>query len=421
MTVPKKIAIGYFGKDDDISGVTTWLVALVRKFLSSGWEVHCIVQHFGDHRTQGGLFKALQGEKVEFHWLMGKSYADDSARKTLRYLDKIQPDLFFPQVLVGFHHAAMHCQRLGLPFLFTIHSDDPLYWGLLDELSKQGFRGPVICVSEYLLQKASLLYPDIRFLCIPYGVDTTQGSASYCNAPFRIVYSGRLVVEQKRILTVVSTMIGLCQKYPEVECLLLGEGDCRERIVNMIAEAGFESRIRLKGRLGRNEVSRELKASQALLLLSDYEGLPLAVLEAMAVGVVPIARRIESGIPEIVREGETGYLVGDDPEDVHRAVEEMIANPDKWQSLSKAACELVRSGYSRESSHLKWGELIEEMAREPSAPPLDLKVGEITFYRVNKLLNQYDYRTPPIIKRIYRKIHRTLLHGIYLKVSKSKN
>ena len=404
MTVPKKIAIGYFGKDDDISGVTTWLVALVRKFLSSGWEVHCIVQHFGDHRTQGGLFKALQGEKVEFHWLMGKSYADDSARKTVRYLDKIQPDLFFPQVLVGFHHAAMHCQRLGLPFLFTIHSDDPLYWGLLDELSKQGFRGPVICVSEYLLQKASLLYPDIRFLCIPYGVDTTQGSASYCNASFRIVYSGRLVVEQKRILTVVSTMIGLCRKYPMVECSLLGEGNCRDRIVKMIAEAGLESRIQLKGRLGRDEVSRELNASQALLLLSDYEGLPLAVLEAMAVGVVPIARRIESGIPEIVREGETGYLVDDDPEDVFKAVGEMIANPEAWQSRSKAARELVLSSYSRDSSHLKWEALVEEMALNQGSSSLDLRVREITLEPVNKLLNQYDYRTPPIIKRVYRGI-----------------
>jgi glycosyltransferase involved in cell wall biosynthesis len=405
----RKIAIGYFGADDDISGVTTWLVALIKDFLAKGWEVHCIVQHFGKHRNQGALFKALHGENIQFHWLKGKSYADDSARKTLRYLEHIQPDLFFPQILVGFHHAALHGLKRGLPFLFTMHSDDPLYWGLLDELSRQGFSGPVICVSEHLLQKASLLYPDIRFVCIPYGVDTTQGRASYCNTPFRIVYSGRLVVEQKRILTVVSTMIGLCRKYPVIECSLLGEGNCRNRIVKMIAEAGLESRIHLKGRLGRDEVSRELNASQALLLLSDYEGLPLAVLEAMAVGVVPIARQIESGIPEIVREGETGYLVDDDSEDVFKAVGEMIANPDAWQSRSKASRELVLSSYSRNLSHLKWEALVEEMALNQGSSALDLKVREITLEPVNKLLNQYDYRTPPIIKRVYRRIRQLFL------------
>jgi glycosyltransferase involved in cell wall biosynthesis len=409
MTVPKKIAIGYFGKDDDISGVTTWLVALVRKFLSSGWEVHCIVQHFGDHRTQGGLFKALQGEKVEFHWLKGKSYADDSARKTVRYLDKIQPDLFFPQVLVGFHHAAMHCQRLGLPFLFTIHSDDPLYWGLLDELSKQGFRGPVICVSRHILRKASHLFPSLRCICIPYGVDPILGAASYCNSPFRIVYSGRLAEEQKRILKVVSTMIGICKKFPEVECSILGEGESRDRITQMIIDEGFELRIALKGRLTKDEVARELKNSQALLLLSDYEGLPLAVLEAMAAGVVPIARKIESGIPEIVRTGKTGYLVGDDPDEVNHAVGEMIGNPDRWQYLSRAARELIRDSYSGETSHLQWEKVIEEIARKPDLAPLDLKAKEMTFQPINKLLLQYDYRTPPMIKRVYRRLRRAFI------------
>jgi glycosyltransferase involved in cell wall biosynthesis len=67
--------------------------------------------------------------------------------------------------------------------------------------------------------------------------------------------------------------------------------------------------IRFAGILSNADVTRELQAHDALLLVSDYEGLPITVLEAMAAGCVPVVTALRSGIPELVRNGENGFTV----------------------------------------------------------------------------------------------------------------
>jgi hypothetical protein len=112
------------------------------------------------------------------------------------------------------------------------------------------------------------------------------------------------------------------------------------------------------------EVRKKLAEAHAILLMSDFEGLPVALLEGMACGVVPIARRIPSGIPELVRDNETGILVDDCPQQTAKTICSLAENPEKWSKLSQNARRLFESEYSESVSFAKWKVLIDEWIRQ---------------------------------------------------------
>lgn len=100
-----------------------------------------------------------------------------------------------------------------------------------------------------------------------------------------------------------------------------------------------------------------LQRSQAILLMSDFEGLPVALLEAMAAGVV---RAIDSGIPELVHHEHTGLLVPNDPIAAASALVRLSEDPGLWQHCSEQARALMQSHYSADHCIERWLEVIGE-------------------------------------------------------------
>lgn len=89
--------------------------------------------------------------------------------------------------------------------------------------------------------------------------------------------------------------------------LLVGDGEHRRRVERAVAALGLEASVELVGRLSPGDVRTTLRGARALVVPSTYEGMPLVVLEAMELGVPVIASRV-SGIPEVVVDGETGWI-----------------------------------------------------------------------------------------------------------------
>src|SRR5262249_62145869 len=99
------------------------------------------------------------------------------------------------------------------------------------------------------------------------------------------------------------------------------------------------------GRVDNSNIYDVLGQCHGLVLLSDYEGLPVSMLEAMAAGVVPICLDTRSGIREALEHGANGLIVKDRADDFLSAVK-ALSDPAKWQKLSLAARRTVRRGYS---------------------------------------------------------------------------
>ena len=98
----------------------------------------------------------------------------------------------------------------------------------------------------------------------------------------------------------------ITREFPEARFAIVGEGPCRRAVDSAVRSAGLQSRILLAG--GRSDIPDLLSALDLFVTTSDTEGLPNAVMEAMAAGVPVVATRV-GGTHEVVSDGVTGLLV----------------------------------------------------------------------------------------------------------------
>ena len=156
--------------------------------------------------------------------------------------------------------------------------------------------------------------------------------------PLEVAYIGRLVQSQKRVLDLAPLVRELARRNLPFVLHLIGSGEDAPRLREELARAEVGHHVRWWGWLARTEVGARLRQLDALVLPSDVEGLPLALLEAMGQGVVPVATRIPSGNTELVRDGENGFLaaVGDTNAFANR-LEQLYLDPGLLTRLRRAA------------------------------------------------------------------------------------
>jgi glycosyltransferase involved in cell wall biosynthesis len=122
-----------------------------------------------------------------------------------------------------------------------------------------------------------------------------------------LVCVGRLC-EQKGQLLLVEAAAALVRRGLAFELVLAGDGEMRAAIEALVARHGLGDRVRITGWISSAQVKTELLAARALVLPSFAEGLPVVIMEAMALGR-PVISTFVAGIPELVRDGVDGWLV----------------------------------------------------------------------------------------------------------------
>jgi glycosyltransferase involved in cell wall biosynthesis len=211
---------------------------------------------------------------------------------------------------------------LALPLLIpsiatmsVVHADGPAFYSPLKHYAQ--FIDCAVGVSKSIQDRifAECSVPPSRGRHIPYGVpllsaaDMQERSERTADEPFHLAYLGRLVQGLKRVLDLIPLATELKRRGVRFELNLIGDGEERGALAAGFAAAQVSSEVRFWGWLSPAQVRQRLRELDAVVLLSDSEGLPLALLESMGHGVVPIVTRIKSGLTEVVREGDNGFLV----------------------------------------------------------------------------------------------------------------
>jgi colanic acid/amylovoran biosynthesis glycosyltransferase len=410
-----KIALAHYSGSADISGVTTWLIGFCERLVQEGHEVVIHLHHFGSDPQQGSILPSLQRLGIETHAVRRTGSLEADTRQTLQFLNRVQPDLFLPQCLHSHYLAAAHAGRQGLPWIFTMHSDDPDYWCVAEALTPETHGGSSVCVSQFLAQQLRHRLPATNPQVIPYGITLPTAQASFSDQPFHVVYSGRLVERQKCIQQVVHTLIHACRASSQIEAHLIGDGHDRSSCEQLVHQAGLADRIHFLGRVPPEQVQPLLQRSQAILLMSDFEGLPVALLEAMATGVVPVVRSIESGIPELVQHERTGLMVRNDPAEAAAALLRLSREPELWQHCSTQSRALVEAGYGADLCFERWLGVIQQhpAISRPSSPLSAVNMRQIIPFGDVRFLSQYYSSPSPWSKhhhcRIIGKLKRIVL------------
>lgn len=222
----------------------------------------------------------------------------------------------------------------------------------------------LVCVSRHIRDELLHSSIDGTASVIACGVSIPSHPTIFRKDPFQVVFSGRIWEHQKRASLVIQTLIRACRSSGSIRATLIGDGYARAACEQQVAEAGLGGAISFTGPLPPSEVQARLLEAQAILLMSDFEGLPIALLEAMAAGVVPVVRRIPSGIPELVDHERTGLLVSEDPAEAARALLRLADDPGLWQRCSTAARDLVAQHYSDDGSYRQWRQLLERLDQQ---------------------------------------------------------
>lgn len=123
----------------------------------------------------------------------------------------------------------------------------------------------------------------------------------------RLVCVGRLS-EQKGQLLLLEAARQLVARGVEFELVIIGDGEMRPDIDAFIVRHGLQDRIQLTGWLFNEAVVEQIRAARALVLPSFAEGLPVVLMETMALGR-PVISTFVAGIPELVESGTNGWLV----------------------------------------------------------------------------------------------------------------
>ncbi len=160
-----------------------------------------------------------------------------------------------------------------------------------------------------------------------------------------LVFVGRLQIN-KGIYELANAFITLAQKYPELHLILIGSGPESEKIKCDFSSWSLQKKVHFLGSVPHGEVCRWLNAADLFLLPSYNEGLPNAILEAMACKLPIIATRT-GGIPEAVEEGNTGMLIDLERDNLDRAISCLLKN----ESLAR---QMGENGRKRVEGEFSW-------------------------------------------------------------------
>ena len=181
----------------------------------------------------------------------------------------------------------------------------------------------------------------------------TQEPAGGASRAGRLVCVGRLC-EQKGQLLLVKAAALLAAEGREFELVLVGDGEHRPLIEALIARLGLAAFVRITGWASAEQVRDEILGARALVLPSFAEGLPVVLMEAMALGK-PVLTTYVAGIPELVIDGETGWLFpAGSIDDMLAAMRTCLQTPDE---------ELERMGRAARARALQRHDIDEQAAR----------------------------------------------------------
>jgi glycosyltransferase involved in cell wall biosynthesis len=146
--------------------------------------------------------------------------------------------------------------------------------------------------------------------CMPTGVNVppTLQRPHQCR-PIRLIYAGRIVQIQKRVMDFVPLVTSLLKREVDFTFTIAGQGRDLDDLRRAVAEVPHQGRVHFPGAVAPQAMERLWKKQDVFVQVSDFEGTSNSMLESMAQGVVPVMTRTESGVADIIQQGENGFLV----------------------------------------------------------------------------------------------------------------
>ena len=302
-------------------------------------------------------------------WLEQVSFILVGILKVSRLVKKFQPDVALAFFGIPSGAIAWYVQKkFHIPYMISMRGGDipgfrpydfALYHRLVGPFLRVIWKNAdsLVANSSGLRNLAIKFEPNAHIDLIPNGVelqDYAGGDRDWM--PSRLLSVGRLVYQKGLDLT-ARALAAL--KDLNWQWVIAGDGSYRQEMESLCKEMGISDKVTFTGWQTRDQLKELYFHANLFVFPSRHEGMPNAVLEAMASGLPVVASRI-AGNEELVVDGETGHLVASEsiPE-LTSALRRLIPDDDQRRRMGAAGCIRVQNGYS-------WEKVAREYARQLS-------------------------------------------------------
>ena len=238
-----------------------------------------------------------------------------------------------------------------------VHSDDANVYEMVNVYSP--WIDVVVGVSEEICRKTRtrLSGAPTKIVQIASGVPTpAQPRVRRADRELRIVYVGRIVEDAKRVSLMARVIRSSVAANPSIRWTLVGDGPDLPWLRRELAD--LADNVSFTGVVNYDQVPSILWNHDVFFLCSDYEGLPLSLLEAMGTGLVPVVSDLPSGISEAVTDAN-GIRVPVEREDLYvKALTDLAADPERLERLGRQARVDMLSNYSVQAMTSRWESLL---------------------------------------------------------------
>jgi colanic acid/amylovoran biosynthesis glycosyltransferase len=260
-------------------------------------------------------------------------------------------------------------QRGARTWSFTMHGPAEFYevsrYRLREKVESAAF---VACISDFSRSQLMGLSPGAawdRLHVVHCGLDTTDfvpgGNSGSADGPLRVLNVARLTgVKGQPIL--LEAVAELRRDGHDVQVTILGDGPERERLRQLARELEIEDAVELPGAVGQERVRDELARAHVFCAPSFAEGVPVVLMEAMAMELPVVATRV-MGVGELVEDGEHGLLVPPGRADhLAAALASLGADPERRARMGAAGRRKVEAEFEGDMSAARLAELFAGMA-----------------------------------------------------------
>jgi len=321
----------------------------------------------------GRLGQAL--EKMEIPLLNLNVQAPFSLTSARRYLPVISRFAVDNQVaLIHAHltaaglYASAIAFKLGVPSIFTAHGQLvkrlPFRWA---EVLVRNLHSNVIGVSRGVEEEARrcIIWPGRRLQHIYNGVDTDYWkSDDRRDLPFPCTGEGITITmvanffKEKDHRSAIDAFAGFRDRFPHSRLLLVGEGELRQEVEHWVRDKAID-RVYFTG--SSSDIFKLLEETDIFLLSTFTEGISIAVLEAMSMGLPVVASHVGS-MAEIITHGENGLLVEEGkPEQMEDALVRLCSDGALRRRLRQNARERVEAAFSLQAMNDAYSRIYREL------------------------------------------------------------
>jgi len=196
---------------------------------------------------------------------------------------------------------------------------------------------------------AHLFIPNIFALTVPFN-----------KRDIDLAFMG-VLSKEKGIIEFLKSCNILKNKNVAIRVVIWGDGVLKDQVEQYINKNNLSALVQLKNFVDPYDVPKILNKIKLLVIPSYSEGLPNTLLEAMACGTPVLATPV-GGIPDLVKEGETGFLLkSNNPEHIAERIIELLNKPDILEKVSINAYNYVRENFSFEKTLESWQRILQEI------------------------------------------------------------